>query len=425
MWTAASLLSGITSPPNPRCTGGSLHRPTNGRPGRRLSMFIVRCSSDREVAEDPLTAAGRLLWGRGLPPQTLVSAVRFGWSTAWHLMMRQLAPSSSSSSSAASPTGSYSRPVSAFPSIPDSYCRNPGNLHLYAALPCPWAHRVLIVRALKGLQSALPVSLAAPGLDGSWQFQPREASSSSGDLVPGPDRANGKRTLREVYRLRRDGYDGRSTVPMLWDADRKEVVCNESYAIIEFLNSTDFGDGFDGGPRMDLCPPAFKKEIDDWNRVIYPYINNGVYRCGFAQSQEAYDTAVNGLFSTLDMLEAHLSTSRYLCGDILTFADVCLFTTLIRFDLVYNVLFKCTRKKLAEYPNLYGYTCDIYQIPEVAKTCNFEAIMDGYFCTLFPLNPGGIRPVMPSSCNHDFLSKPHNRQVLSSIDKQPVHVSES
>ncbi|KAJ4731170.1 Glutathione S-transferase [Rhynchospora pubera] len=213
--------------------------------------------------------------------------------------------------------------------------------------------------------------------------------------------------------MRRGGYDGRSTVPMLWDVKRKEVVCNESYGIIEFLNS-----GFAAGSGPDLCPVQLRGEIERWNQVIYPAVNNGVYRCGFAQSQEAYDTAVNELFTTLDKLESHLSTNQYLCGDTLTLSDVCLFTTLIRFDLVYNVLFKCTKRKIIEYPNLYAYTRDIYQMPKVAETCNFEAIMDGYYRTLFPLNPGGIQPIMPLVCQYESLSKPHGREVLSLKSKQ-------
>lgn len=233
-------------------------------------------------------------------------------------------------------------------------------------------------------------------------------------LVPTRDRANGCRALREVYGLGNGGsYDGRVTVPMLWDVERKEVVCNESSDIIHLFNS-----GLNhlaANPGLDLAPAQLKQRIDEWNQVIYPYVNNGVYRCGFAQSQEAYDTAVKELFSTLDMVEAHLAGSRYLCGDQLTLADVCLFTTLIRFDLVYTGLFKCTKKKLLEYPNLHAYMRDIYQIPKVAETCNLEEIMDGYYKILFPLNPGSIRPVMPCGCEHEFLSRPHNRESLLSV----------
>lgn len=261
----------------------------------------------------------------------------------------------------------------------------------------------------------IPVSVAAPGIDGLWVF--REEVGSHGDvgLVPGKDNANGCRTLKEVYRLRPGGYDGRCTVPMLWDVNRKEVVFNESYDIIQLFNS-EFNQ-VAANPGLDLEPPALKERIEEWNRIIYPNVNNGVYRCGFAQTQEAYDAAVNDLFDTLDMLEDHLGSSRYLCGDLLTLADVCLFTTLIRFDLVYNVMFKCTKKKLVEYPNLHGYMRDIYQIPKVAQTCNLEATMDGYYKFLFPLNPGNIRPIMPLGCQHDSLSRPHSRESLSSAVK--------
>ncbi|KAF3341118.1 glutathione S-transferase omega-like 2 [Carex littledalei] len=360
-------------------------------------------------SSDPITSLTRLLWGRALPPQPLISAVRSTWSTMWHLMMRQLAPPSRS--------GSYSRPSSLFPSVPSLYYTSPQNpnpstsLHLYVGLSCPWAHRTLIVRALRNLEAYLPVSIAAPGSDGSWEFHSESTKDSV--LVAGPDFANGKKNLREVYKMRRGGYDGRSTVPMLWDVKKKEVVCNESYGIIEFLNS-----GFTTGSGPDLCPVELRGEIEKWNQVIYPSVNNGVYRCGFAQSQEAYDIAVNELFTTLDKLESHLSNNRYLCGDTLTLSDICLFTTLIRFDLAYNVLFKCTKKKVVEYPNLFAYTRDIYQMPKVAETCNFEAIMDGYYRTLFPLNPGGIRPIMPSACQHEILSEPHFRESLSSKSKE-------
>lgn len=211
-------------------------------------------------------------------------------------------------------------------------------------------------------------------------------------------------------------------MPMLWDSERKEVVCNESYDIIEFFNS-----GLNGlaqNPDLDLSPNSLKGKIEEWNQLIYPNVNNGVYRCGFAQSQEAYDRAVDELFTTLDKIDNHLGTSRFLCGDTITLADVCLFTTLIRFDPVYNVLFKCTKKKVVEYPNLHGYMRDIYQMPKVAETCNFSAIMDGYYKILFPLNPGGIRPTMPSGCEGEILYAAHNRESVSSVNKNTqVYVS--
>ncbi|OMP03194.1 hypothetical protein COLO4_10580 [Corchorus olitorius] len=357
----------------------------------------------------------KLLWGAALPPGLLISTVRTAWTSTWQLMMSQLAPSD--------PSGGYTRPPSKFRLSRQNPSAAKTTLHLYVGLPCPWAHRTLIVRALKGLEEAVPVSVAAPGLDGSWEFKdmPERVKGRDRDIVnPSRDKVNGCRNLKEVYRLRKGGYNGRATVPMLWDVEEKEVVCNESYDIIEFFNS-----GLNGlarNPGLDLSPLELKEKIEEWNREIYPNVNNGVYRCGFAQSQEAYDAAVNDLFSTLDKIDDHLGGSRYLCGDRLTLSDVCLFTTLIRFDLVYNVLFKCTKKKLLEFTNLHAYMCDIYQIPKVAATCNFQAIMDGYYQMLFPLNPGSIRPVMPSGCEHEFLSRPHNRQSMSSVSKSVQYV---
>lgn len=322
--------------------------------------------------------------------------------------MSQLAPSD--------PSGGYTRPASQFRANFNSSqysLKKSGSLHLYVGLPCPWAHRTLIVRALKGFEEAIPISIASPGTDGLWEFKNIHGHNEN-KLIPGLDNANGCKTLKEVYQLRRGGYDGRSTVPMLWDVNEKEVVCNESYDIIMMLNSD--LNMFAQNPQLDLYPPSLKGKIEDWNSIIYRNVNNGVYRCGFAQSQEAYDTAVNDLFDTLEMLNDHLLCSRYLCGDTLTLADVCLFTTLVRFDPVYNVLFKCTKKKLVEYPNLHGYMRDIYQIPKVAETCNFAEIMDGYYRILFPLNPGGIRPIIPLGCAQEALLEPHRRESLSSAN---------
>ncbi|KAJ6319234.1 hypothetical protein OIU76_004931 [Salix suchowensis] len=360
-----------------------------------------------------LSTITNLLWGQSLPPGLLISTVRTTWNSTWQLMMSQLAPSDSS--------GRYTRPASKFRLNPPFTLQNSTTLHLYVGLPCPWAHRTLIVRALKGLEDAVPISIAGPGQDGSWEFKDSPISNKDRNiLVPGKDNANGCRNLKGVYGLKRSGgYSGRATVPMLWDVEKKEVGCNESYDIIEFFNS-----GLNGlarNPGLDLSPKELKGKIGEWNGVIYPNINNGVYRCGFAQSQDAYDSAVNGLFTTLEVVEDHLTTSRYLCGDTLTLADVCLFTTLIRFDAVYNVLFKCTKKKLIEYPNLHGYLRDIYQMPKVAETCNFSAIMDGYYKVLFPLNPGSICPVIPSGCEHEVLNTPHNRESLSLVNKT-MHV---
>nr|GMD69071.1 glutathionyl-hydroquinone reductase YqjG [Ipomoea batatas] len=405
--TASPLGSGVFFPvtvKKPRTSGG-------GAITSRIRHRSPRMSGERQSPTTSLvTGITKLLWGNALPPQLLISTVRSTWSTAWNIMMSQLAPSD--------PTGSYTRPASQF-RIPNPNSSglqlSPGNIHLYVGLPCPWAHRTLIVRALKGLEDAIPVSIASPGADGSWEFRYSPVLDTD-KLVPTLDKSSGRKTLREVYQSSRGGYSGRSTVPMLWDSDKKQVICNESYDIIEFFNS-----GLNrmaNNPELDLSPPSLTHEIAKWNQIIYPKVNNGVYRCGFAQSQEAYDRAVNEVFSTLDMVDDHLGISRYLCGDVLTLADVCLFTTLIRFDLVYHVLFKCSKKKIIEYPNLHGYMRDIYQIPKVAETCNMGAIMDGYYKTLFPLNPGGIRPVMPSDFQDDTLLKPPNRNSLMKMGEK-------
>ncbi|KAJ8749119.1 hypothetical protein K2173_013726 [Erythroxylum novogranatense] len=386
---------------------GSYHFTVNSSTTPPKTHVSPRMSLNQNPVKTLFSTVTGLLWGSSLPPGLLVSSVRTAWNSSWQLMMSQLAPSD--------PSGGYSRPASKF-RLPTSQFSPEYtlNLHLYIGLPCPWAHRALIVRALKGLEDVIPVSIAAPGQDGSWEF--RNTRNADPDiLIPGQDNANGCRTLKEVYRLTSGSYSGRATVPMLWDVKRKEVVCNESYDIIDFFNL-----GLNElalNPELDLAPNSLKGRIEEWNRLIYPNINNGVYRCGFAQSQEAYDCAVNDLFNTLDMVDAHLASSRYLCGDTITLADICLFTTLIRFDLVYNVLFKCTKKKLLEYPNLHGYMRDIYQIPKVAGTCNLSAIKDGYYKILFPLNPGSISPVTPTGCENEVLSSPHNRGFSSSVDK--------
>ncbi|GJT01555.1 glutathione S-transferase family protein [Tanacetum coccineum] len=389
------------------------HRTTTIKPPHFTPKTHRKTPPKMSTTNNPtrfLTSVTKLIFGKSLPPQLLISTVRTSWSTLWLLMMSQLAPSD--------PSGSYTRPTSRFLK-PKLTSLNSKSLHLYAALPCPWAHRTLIVRALKGLEHVVPVSIASPGLDGSWVFKEIENNNAVSipgqdkpdSLMPTRDKVSGVGTVKEVYKMRKGGYDGRCTVPMLWDVANKEVVCNESYDIIELLNS-----GFNDVarcPDLDLCPVELKGKIEEWNGVIYPHINNGVYRCGFAQSQEAYDTAVNELFSALDKVDDHLKGSRYLCGDKLTLADVCLFTTLIRFDLVYNVMFKCTKKKVVEYPSLHGYMRDLYQIPGVAETCNLEAMMDGYYKFLFPLNPGNIRPIMPTGSHHETLLQSHNRESLS------------
>lgn len=215
--------------------------------------------------------------------------------------------------------------------------------------------------------------------------------------------------------LAQPGYSGRATVPVLWDKQTKTIVNNESAEIIVMLNSE--LNEFAKNPTIDLYPENLKEKIDWWNEKIYQSVNNGVYRCGFAQTQAAYNQACDELFTTLDEIEAALQTSRYLCGNQVTLADVRLFTTLFRFDVAYYGLFKCNRHRIQDYPNLGTYLSDIYQLPGVADTCNLESVKQDYYGNLFPLNPGGI---IPSGPDMAYLLKAHNRDKIGTVANLPV-----
>jgi glutathionyl-hydroquinone reductase len=297
-------------------------------------------------------------------------------------MMSQMAPRSKS--------GEYLRPDSQFRQM--ELEAEAGRYRLIVGLGCPWAHRTLVVRALKGLEPAISVALAVPSPEaGGWVFEQPEA---------------GCQTLRQLYELAQSDYRGRSTVPILWDSQQRTIVNNESAEIIVILNRA-FND-FAQRPELDLNPESLQAEIDQWNAKIYPAVNNGVYRCGFAQTQTAYEQACQELFACLDELDAHLANRRYLCGSQLTLADVRLFTTLFRFDTVYYSLFKCSRRRIQDYPQLSGYLRDLYQLPGVAATCNLEAVKRDYYGNLFPLNPGGLIPDGPEL----DLGQPHGRERL-------------
>jgi glutathionyl-hydroquinone reductase len=272
-----------------------------------------------------------------------------------------------------------------------------GRYRLLVGLGCPWAHRTLVVRALKGLESAISVAIVAPSPEaGGWVFEQPEENCQ---------------TVRALYELAQPGYTGRYTVPVLWDTAQKAIVNNESAEIIVILNQA--FNAFAAHPERDLYPENLRQTIHDWNEKIYATVNNGVYRCGFAQTQTAYETACQSLFTTLDEIEAILETQRYLCGDRVTLADVRLFTTLFRFDTVYYSLFKCNRRRIQDYKNLSGYLRDLYQLPGVAATCNLAAVKRDYYGNLFPLNPGGLIPVGPDL----DLEAPHQRQQLAPISE--------
>lgn len=275
-----------------------------------------------------------------------------------------------------------------------------GRYHLYVSLACPWAHRTLIFRALKKLDDVISVSVTEPlyGKTG-WEF---------GD-TPGttPDTANGKATMAEVYLLADPRYSGRVSVPVLWDKTRRTIVNNESAEIIRMLNSA-----FDAftDVKTDYYPAALRAEIDRVNELVYPNLNNGVYRAGFATSQTAYEEAARGVFSTLDRLEQILSQQRYLVRGQITEADWRLFTTLIRFDSVYYSHFKCNLRRITDYSNLWNYLRELYQVPGIAETVSIEQIKRHYYGSQRLVNPTGIVPIGPAL---DF-NVPHDRARFAS-----------
>ena len=273
-----------------------------------------------------------------------------------------------------------------------------GRYHLYVSLAFPWAHRTLIFRRLKGLEGVIGLSVVDPlMLENGWTFSDR----------PGciPDSVNGARHLHEVYTAARPDYTGRVTVPVLWDRERGTIVNNESSEIIRMFNR-EF-DAF-GDPSLDFYPEEHGEEIDAVNERVYENVNNGVYKCGFATTQEAYEEAFVRLFSTLDWLDARLRGRRYLVGDRITEADWRLFTTLLRFDPVYVGHFKCNLRRVADYPSLSGYLRDLYQVPGVAGTVNLDHIKQHYYRSHRTINPTGIVPAGPEM---DLLA-PHGRHNL-------------
>ena len=273
-----------------------------------------------------------------------------------------------------------------------------GRYHLYVSLACPWANRTLIFRALKGLEQAISLSVVhwLMGENG-WTF----------DDGPGviPDPIGGAQRLYEVYLRSNTTFTGRVTVPVLWDKERDVIVSNELSEIIRMMNSA--FDGVGAAPG-DLYPIELREQIDAVNARIYATVNNGVYKAGFATTQNAYEEAVQPLFETLDWLEKRLATQRYLCGQRLTEADWRLFTTLVRFDAVYVGHFKCNLRRLVDYPNLWNYTRELYQHPGIAATVDFAHIKRHYYQSHPSIDPTRIVPVGPEV---DFLS-PHGRESL-------------
>ena len=272
-----------------------------------------------------------------------------------------------------------------------------GRYYLVTAPSCPWAHRTVLMRKLKGLEDTIPILQSDLAKGQGWAY-----SRGFDDLRPG----DGVFHVHQVYSAARPDFTGRATVPVLWDRETRTIVNNESSEIIRMLNSE-----FDefGKTALDLYPAALRSEIDETNAFVYDAINNGVYRCGFARTQAAYEQSFRKLFAALDSLEERLGRQRYLVGDRFTEADLRLFPTLIRFDAVYYSHFKCNLRRLADYHNLTNYTRDIYQMPGVAETVDIPRIKLGYYGGMRNLNSNGIIPLGPEL---DF-SAPHDRGRLA------------
>lgn len=292
--------------------------------------------------------------------------------------------------------GHFERSASAFrnwitpdgrpgPTGQDGFRAMAGRYHLYVSLACPWAHRTLIMRVLKGLQDIIPISVTHWVMaENGWTFAPGEG------VIPDP--LYNSRYVHELYTRADDEYFGRATVPILWDQHTQTIVNNESADIIRML-----GSAFDqaGAKPGDYYPRPLRPEIDTLNQRVYDTLNNGVYKSGFATSQAAYQAAVVPLFETLDWLEDRLSRSRFLCGETLTEADIRLFTTLVRFDAVYNGHFKCNIRRIVDYKNLWAYTRDIFQLPGIAETVDLGHIKRHYYMSHTSINPTGTVPVGP------------------------------
>ena len=271
-----------------------------------------------------------------------------------------------------------------------------GRYHLYVSLACPWAHRTLLMRQLKGLEDHIAVSVVHPlMLDHGWTFG-TDFEAATGDSLYQHE------FLYQLYLHAMPDYSGRVTVPVLWDTEQHTIVSNESADIIRMLNSAFDGVGATAG---DYYPEALRAQIDELNGWIYDKVNNGVYKAGFATSQSAYDESATAVFTALSDLESILAKQRYLTGEQLTEADLRLWTTLIRFDPVYHTHFKCDKYRLSDYPNLFGFLRDIYQMPGIADTVDMAHIRHHYYRSHGTINPHGVISLGPEQ----DLNQPHHR----------------
>lgn len=305
------------------------------------------------------------------------------------------APAHKDVSSLVSKKGEFVRNASAFRESvtadgTSGFKAEAGRYHLYVSLACPWAHRTLIVRKLKGLEDVISFTVVDfLMLENGWRFNENVKHCTKDPIF-------GAEYMREVYFKASPGYEGRITVPVLFDKKTNKIVNNESSEIIRMLN-TEFNAFCANNEQraLDIYPTDLREEINAVNDWVYPYINNGVYRCGFARSQEAYDKAVGELFENLDKVEEILGKSRYLVAGRLTEADVRLYTTLVRFDKVYHGHFKCNKRQIKDYPNVWGYLRDLYQMPAFKETTDFDHIMKHYMLSHRQINPFSIVSVGP------------------------------
>lgn len=360
--------------------------------GRSGAAVVVRCQQQQVNKGFSV-----LEWTSKLVPQgALVTGAKTGWRLAWETMVRELAPQDRS--------GSYTRPANAFnerigaPGFPVES----GRYHLYVGNACPWCHRVLLALVFSGLDRHISVGRLADipeqATRGGWVFQ------------PGPDPVSGARDLWEVYDKLSPGYRGRCTAPLLIDKKSMRPVSNESSDIVRMLGQLQLP----GASGVELYPQQLQQQIDALNAKVYRCINNGVYRAGFATSQAGYDAAVGEMHGLMQELEQQLGQSRFLLGDRFTEADLRLFPTIVRFDAAYAGLFRCGRRRVADYPNLQGWMRDVWQIKvpgssmQVLDTVDVDGCRRSYYSSLFPLNPSGIIPSGPTAADLQ-LDLPANR----------------
>jgi len=369
--------------------------------GRRLAVAVRAAGNER--ANEGL---GLLKWAGAVVPQgAVVKGVKGGWKLAWETMMRELAPQSKD--------GEYTRPTYSFAgrisSSPGAqFPAESGRYAVYVGNACPWCHRVYLAIALRGLGPHVRIIHAVDDA---------ERASRGGWVFDAPEPVFGANDLRMVYDAAQPGYTGRCTAPCLIDTRSRKIVCNESSDIMRMMNELHFP----GCTGADLLPPSLLPQIDQLNEQVYQQVNNGVYRSGFATTQRAYDQAQYALYATLDELETRLGDNRFLMGDRLTEADLRLFPTIVRFDAAYATLFKCSRRRVADYPNLSAWMRDIWNLPipdqglQISDTFNVDDARRSYFGQLFPLNPGGIVPSGPTAADLG-LSLPSGRGSQSFED---------